>query len=238
MKKNKKKILVVEDESICAEYLKIILKEAGYIVVATVDKGRDAIIKAILLKPDLILMDIMLKDSISGCEAAVEIHKQNRDIKIIFLTAYAEKEMIDYAVESDAIAYLMKPYIEAEILATVKLVFAHNEHDLNNEEEDTIKLCHGYIFHTKKNRLFNKDNQEIHLGIKALRLIEILVKNINISVSKEQICTYVWGEPKNDRTLRSLIYRIRHMIEYNIIENINGVGYKIRASMEMLDSER
>ncbi|NEW60533.1 response regulator transcription factor [Sulfurovum sp. bin170] len=224
MQNYKKKILVVEDESICAEYLQTILAKE-YTVVGVVDNGKDAIIEAMLLKPDLILMDIMLIGRMSGCEAAVQIHQQDRDIKIIFLTAYADEEMIDYAIESEATAYLMKPYIKEEILATIKLLFAHNDPTLTIGEE-SIELGNGYIFNIKRHRLL-KENQEIHLGKKTLKLVEILVKNINISVSNEQICTYVWGEPKNDRTLRSLIYRIRHMVGCNMIENVNGLGYKI-----------
>jgi len=226
MQKSKKRILIVEDEAISAEYLQDILIEEGYEIVAIVDKGADAIKTALSLKPDLILMDIILKDHISGCEAAVQIHQRNRELQIIFLTAYADDEMIEYAMEADALAYLMKPYREEEILATIKLLFSHSETLLPIEERENIKLCNGYVFNTKKHRLL-KGKQEIHLSKKTLKLVEILIKNKNISVSNEQLCTYIWGEPKNDRTLRSLIYRMRHIVNCNMIENVNGLGYKI-----------
>jgi DNA-binding response OmpR family regulator len=233
MKNRKRKILIVEDESICAEYLQIILIEDGYEVVGVVDSGEDAIIESKRVKPDLILMDIILKGMLTGCEASVQIHQQNRDVKIIFLTAYAEEEMVEYAMRADATAYLMKPYNKKEILATIKLLFAHSEHILPMIDTEIISLGRGYIFNTKKHRLL-KDNQEIHLGKKTLRLVAILVENLNVSVSNEQICSYVWGESKNDRTLRSLIYRIRHIIGCDMIENVNGLGYKIRTVHEEL----
>jgi len=226
MQKNKKRILVVEDETIFAEYLQDILTKEGYKIVGVVDSGADAIKQALSLKPDLILMDIILKDNISGCEAAVQIHQKNKNIEIIFLTAYANEEMIEYAIEADAWAYLMKPYREDEILATIKLLFSHNQSLLPKMDTENLTLCNGYIFNTRKHRLL-KDKQEIHLGKKTLKLIEILIKNKNISVSNEQLCSYIWGEAKNDRTLRSLIYRMRHIVDCNMIENVNGLGYKI-----------
>lgn len=226
MVNGKKKILVVEDEFISAEYLKELLMGDGYEVVDIVNSGDRAIEQSVCLKPDLILMDIMLKGGMSGCEVAVKIHQHNKEIKIIFLTAYAEEEMIEYAVDADATAYLMKPYRENEILATIKLIFAHEKEMVVQIDTESIHLTKGYSFNLKQQRLF-KENQEIHLGKKPLRLVEILAKNRNISVSNEQLCTYVWGESKNDRTLRSLIYRIRRLLDYDIIENVNGLGYKM-----------
>jgi len=231
MNNKKRSILIVEDEAIFAEYLEEILTKEGYKIVDTVDRGKDAIEKALLLKPDLVLMDNLLKDNISGCEAAVQIHHQNKEIQTIFLTAYADDEMIEYAMEADAVAYLMKPYIEEEILATIKLLFSHNDSLSLPIDNENIKLCDGYIFNRKSHALL-KGSQEIHLGKKVQKLIEILIENRNVSVSNEQLCTYIWGEPKNDRTLRSLIYRMRHIVDCNMIENVNGLGYKIKSMEE------
>ncbi len=91
---------------------------------------------------------------------------------------------------------------------------------------ENIVLKNGYRFNMEFHRLF-KDDQEVPLGKKTLKLIEILVKNKNVSVSNEQICTYIWGEQKNGKTLRSLIHRIRSTINPDLIQNINGLGYKI-----------
>lgn len=225
MVQNKKRILIVEDEFISAEYLKEILVHEDYDVIDIIDNGLEAIQLSKTLKPDLILMDIMIQGSMSGCEAAVQIHHDDKDIKFIFLTAYSEQEMIDYAIDAKASAYLTKPYRENEILATIQLLFAHEKTkpilDIVN-----VPLKNGYTFNTKQHRLF-KEDKEIYLGKKPLKLIEILVKNKNVSVSNEQICTYIWGENKNDKTLRSLIYRIRSSISHDMIQNINGLGYKI-----------
>ncbi len=222
---NQKKILIVEDDLISAEYLKELLISEGYNVAEVVDTGQAAIKLAKTLKPDLILIDIMLRDSMSGAEAAVQIHQNNPKIKTIFLTAYSENEMIDFAIDAEATAYLLKPYRNNEILATIKLLFAHSQEPKAKNLENVI-LKDGYRFNLKLHRLF-KEDKEIFLTKKTLKLIEILVKNKNVSVSNEQICTYIWGEQKNGKTLRSLIHRIRSTINSDFIQNINGLGYKI-----------
>lgn len=220
-------VLIVEDSLISAEYLKGILEDEDYNILDTVDTGRKAIQVAHQLKPDIVLMDIMLKDNISGAEAAVEIHQDAPDCKIIFLTAYAEKEMIDYADQSGAYGYLLKPYREQEILATIRLAFSHEEKKIVSPE--IIKLINGYYFNTKLHR-FYKDNQEISLSKNALKFIEILVKNRNSSVSNEQICYHVWGESKSDNTIRALLHRIREAVDDSLIHNVKGLGYMISSS--------
>ena len=224
---DKKKILIVEDEFISAEYLKELLIKENYRIVGIVNSGEDAVFQARIEKPDLILMDIMLEGGMSGCEAAVQIHQENKDIKFICLTAYAEDEMVEYAIKADVTAYLLKPYRESEILATIKLIFAHDGISvLKIKDKEVIPLPYDYSFNLKQHRLF-RNGKEIILGKKSLKLIEILVKNRNISVSNEQICNHIWGEDKNNRTLRSLIYRVRQLIDNDLIQNVNGLGYKI-----------
>ena len=225
--KNYRKILIVEDEFISAEYLKELLEKEGYEVVDVVDNGTEAIEKCKTMKPDVILMDIMLKGQMSGCEAAVAIYqKYKHSCEIIFLTAYSSSEMINYATDAHAYGYLMKPYREEEILATLKLLSVHEERTETEENQEKIELGHDYLFDTKLNRLFAKD-KEIPLGRKPLKLIELLAKNKNSSVSHEQICHYIWGGNKSNATLRSLIHRIRTTVYNDFIVNINGLGYRI-----------
>ena len=221
-----KKILIVEDDSIMAKVLQKTLKQEGYLNVHIADCGLGAIDESLKFRPDLILMDIMLNGSMSGCEAAIKIYQHNRNIKIIFLTGFAEKEMIEYAMDAGAVAYLLKPYRIDEILATIKLIFAQRQTLPSTLDNDNVYLKHGYIFNLKQHRLFRK-NKEIRLGKKLLQLIEILVNNKNVSVSNEQLCNAIWGEYKDDRTLRSLVHRIRKLLSDDMVENVNGIGYKI-----------
>ena len=219
-------ILIVEDDLLSAEYLKEILTKENYDVLDIVDTGEEAIRKCKIIQPDIILMDIMLKGQLSGCEAAVEIKHFHSKCKIIFLTAYADSEMIDYAVDSKAYAYLLKPYREKEILATIKVALTHDHIDKFTKKEEIIQLKNGFSFNTKHRRLC-KEGKEVPLTSKKINLIELLAKNKNGTVSNEQICMQVWNEMKSNSTLRSLIYRFRSAIDDDIITNINGVGYRV-----------
>ncbi len=225
-------IMIVEDDIVPANYLKKILESEGYNVVAMQTSGSGAITIAKQIKPDLIFMDIMLKDNISGAEAAREIHYLNPSILIVFLTAYSDKEMIEIAVESNAFAYLLKPYRDKEILATLELAKAKIDSKNNStaistqKEPENIELVNGYIYNTKLNRIF-LNNQEVPLGNKALKLIKLLCTNRHITLEIETIIKEIWDTPKSGQTLRSLIHRIREATCYDLIQNSNKFGYKI-----------
>jgi PAS domain S-box-containing protein len=123
---NKKKILVVEDERLIAEDIKRTLSYLKYDVVDTISSGEKAIIKAQELKPDLILMDIMLEDKITGIQAAEKIHQKSQ-IPIIFLTAYSQDKTIQEAIVAEPYGYILKPFEERELHATIEMAFYKHE---------------------------------------------------------------------------------------------------------------
>src|ERR1043165_2125327 len=90
---SKTNILIVEDESIVAKDIQHSLKKLGYTVVGMCSTGEDAIKAAEETKPDLVLMDIMLKGDMSGIEAAGKI-REKFNIPIIYLTAYADERTL------------------------------------------------------------------------------------------------------------------------------------------------
>ncbi len=224
----KKRVFIAEDDLLSAEYLKQILQKAGYEVLGIADNAEDTVKECKKSKPDAILMDIMLKGRITGTEAALQLSRIIPSSKIIFLTAYAEKEMIEYAEMSKAYAYLMKPYREKEILATLKVALTHDGKVEEGLKTGLIELKNGFFFDTLNHRLM-KNGKEVPLTSKKLKLIELLAKNKNSTVSNEQICLEVWREIKSDNTLRSLIHRFRNAIGDDIITNVNGVGYTVSA---------
>ncbi|MCH9813052.1 MAG: response regulator [Epsilonproteobacteria bacterium] len=229
MREDAKKILIVEDDIIAAQFLREVLEDAGYEIFKTVTNGKEAIKKASELKPDLILMDIILDGEMSGCEAAVYIKKNQKNCKIIFLTAYAEQEMVAYATQCQASSYLLKPYREDEILATLAVVFSQ-EAVLSDQIKEEVLLAHGFSFHFNKCQLYHH-RQEVPLSEKKRKLLELLAKNIDTSVSNEQICTYVWGEQRSLNTVRSLVHRLKEAIGIDLIQNTSGAGYVLRSQI-------
>ena len=115
MIKCRKKILIVEDQSIIALDLKNVLTKKGFQVSAICDTGEEAILLVHTnFLPDLILMDIMLKGELTGIQTAQEINKKFK-IPVIFLTASTDVETYLAALKTQPKKYIMKP-VEFDLL--------------------------------------------------------------------------------------------------------------------------
>ncbi|BDI14247.1 hypothetical protein ANSO36C_00490 [Nostoc cf. commune SO-36] len=124
------KILVVEDEAIVAKDLQYRLRKFGYRVPAIASSGEEAINIAIEISPDLVLMDIKLKGSMDGIEAAQEIYK-HLDIPVIYLTAYADENTLERAKITEPFGYLIKPFKERELQTNIEITLT--KHGLERE---------------------------------------------------------------------------------------------------------
>ncbi|MBN2896226.1 MAG: response regulator [Campylobacterales bacterium] len=221
------KVIIVEDELIAAEYLKAIVEQSGAEVLEIIDNAKEAIERSIALKPDIIFMDVMLRGPMSGAEAALSISRMVES-KIVFLSAHLEGEMVDYAVAAHAAGYLTKPYNEAQIIATLRLLeHAPSTPKTPQAQPEMVELAFGYTYITDPGRLL-KEGRQVELGPKALKLVALLCEHAGISVSNEQISMQIWGELVDDRTLRSLIFRTRAQTCEELIKNVSGSGYMIQ----------
>ncbi|MEM7734699.1 MAG: diguanylate cyclase [Deinococcota bacterium] len=119
------KIMVVEDEALVAKHIHTSLIEAGYEVTPIVSTGHDAIATARDTLPDLVIMDINLRGSMRGTEAAAYIYERF-GIPIIFLTAHTDKHSLSEAKASQPLSYLIKPFDDAELYSNVEM--ALNKH--------------------------------------------------------------------------------------------------------------
>ena len=113
------RILIVEDEAIVAEDLELAVTNIGYEVVGRAVSADAAVDKAVKLNPDLVLMDIVLRGEKNGIDASREI-KEKVDIPVIFLTAYSDVGLIDRAKSTEPYAYLVKPFQERQLLASIE----------------------------------------------------------------------------------------------------------------------
>ena len=116
-------ILIVEDELLIAKNTAKKLKGFGYNVMKIVSTGWAAIDFVANEKPDLILMDIAIKGEIDGIETASQI-KGVCDVPIIFTTAYTNDETLERAAQTCCYGYLIKPYKDKELQATVKMILS------------------------------------------------------------------------------------------------------------------
>ncbi|MGB6068425.1 MAG: PAS domain S-box protein [Desulfomonilaceae bacterium] len=116
----KARVLVVEDEGIIAQDIRISLQELGYEVCSTVNTGEEAVRMAEAERPDLVLVDVVLKGPMDGIDAARLIHSRFK-IPIIYLTAYADEKMLDRAKVTEPFGYLIKPFREKELHSTIEM---------------------------------------------------------------------------------------------------------------------
>jgi len=122
------RIMVVEDESIVAMDLQGRLEVLGHEVPAVCDTGEEAVEMAGKVRPDLVLMDIMLKGEMRGTEAAAAIRSRYA-IPVIYLTAYSDPATLGRAKMAEPYGYLLKPFDEAELRTTIVMALHKSQMD-------------------------------------------------------------------------------------------------------------
>jgi len=132
----KKQILVVEDERIVGEDIKLRLQKLGYAVPGIAYSGEEAIKKAEKMEPDLVLSDIVLEGEMDGIEAAAVI-RSRFDIPVVYLTAFADKKMLERAKVTEAFGYIIKPFEDRELNSIIEIaLYKHKmEKKLKEREE-------------------------------------------------------------------------------------------------------
>jgi len=217
------KIMIVEDDLIASAYLQKLLKKHNFTIAHTADNADDALRLCKEEEPTLILMDIMIKGPLSGCDLAIKIRAFNKDVIIIFLTAFSNEEMIESALDAKAYSYLLKPYRDIEIISTIKMALKENIIKDNN----SLIICkNGYTFNTSLNQ-FSYNDEEVILSEKLFLLIKTLAKSRGSSVTYEQIASVIWGgsEEINLNTLRALIHRVKTQLPDLDLHKVNKIGY-------------
>jgi AmiR/NasT family two-component response regulator len=119
---SKARILIAEDEAIIRLDLKEMLEEEGYEVVGEAGDGEAAIKMAQDLKPDLVILDIVMP-GVDGLQAARMIVEKQTSA-VLVLTAYSQRDLVDQAARSGAMAYLVKPFDKAGLVPAIEVAIA------------------------------------------------------------------------------------------------------------------
>lgn len=199
------KILVVEDERIISENIQQILTQLGYEIVAAVDNGAEAVEKARALKPDLALMDIVLKGAMDGIETA-GIIRNEIGIPVIYLTAYANESILQRARVTAPFGYLLKPFRKQELRMAIETSLYKDslEKELRKSEAKYRELAQllpqavfeldtdGFITFANKSAMdrFHLDDKDLEQGMHATSL----VTSENVERLKEDIERVKKGE--------------------------------------------
>jgi two-component system, cell cycle sensor histidine kinase and response regulator CckA len=137
--KDMPKILIVEDDGIIAKDLQNILTGMGYEVCGLASNAEEAIQKFEQYKPELIIMDIVLKGYSDGIETASRI-RNRRNVPIVYLTAYTDDMTLVRAKITEPFGYILKPFDEKELLITIEMaLYKHEMEKKLRESEETLR---------------------------------------------------------------------------------------------------
>lgn len=176
-------ILIVEDESIVRKDIERSLIKMGYNVVAQADNGEKAIELATEHKPEIALMDIMLKGEMTGIEAASKI-KEIIDIPVIFLTAYADEATLAKAKITEPHGYILKPFKEIDLHTTIEMAMHKHKKEVELKVENDLlrsltafKSDAEFLFVKHHSRLVKLNTSEIYY-VEALKdYVQIVTKD-------------------------------------------------------------
>jgi PAS domain S-box-containing protein len=129
------RVLVVEDEPVTAKEIQRSLEKLGYSVAAVTDNGLDAINLARQMKPDLILMDIVLKGPVDGIKASAKIREQN-EIPIVYLTAHQDDKTLERSRQTNPYGYLLKPLNERDLNSCLRMALYRHETERKLRESE------------------------------------------------------------------------------------------------------
>ncbi len=129
------KIMIVDDEAAISMQLEERLAAMGYDVVGRADSGDQAIEMAEDVNPDLILMDIVMPGDLNGVGAAAMI-KTQMDIPVVFMTAHAGKQLIGRAKQAEPFGYILKPFDERGLEATIEMALHKKEMEQRLQESE------------------------------------------------------------------------------------------------------
>ncbi len=224
-------ILIVEDDPTLLRGLKDNFEYSGY-VVATASEGEEALSAALSLKPDLILLDIMLP-GMNGYEICRAIREAELDMPIIMLTAKSQESDIVLGLNLGADDYVTKPFSVKELLARCHAFLRRRE----RSGSATVRFG-GFELDLRSHRLM-RDGQEIELTPKEYELLTYLLKQEGRALTRDQILNAVWGfdvivTPRSvDRCVTTLRGKIETHPDHPIfIQTVRGVGYRFETGAD------
>ena len=217
-----RKVLIADDEPDIIEILKYNLEKEHYDVVTAKD-GDEALEKAKIFHPDLVILDIMMprKTGVEVCEL-LRAQPQYSDTLIMFLTALSDEATQIKGLTTGADDYVSKPISPQVFLSKVAALFRR----VNKPESNSIAIDSLVIDPEKF--VVEYDGAEITLAKKEFELLHLLATKPGRVFLRNEILSQVWGNDVivGDRTIDVHIRKIRQKMGVDCITTVKGVGYK------------
>ena len=218
-----KRILIVDDEADILDFLQYNLNKEGY-QTETAQNGKQAIERAKVFKPDLILLDIMMPE-MDGMETCRKLRSlaEFKETLIAFLTARNEDYSQISGFEAGADDYISKPIKPKVLLSRIKGLLRRAGID-----DGSKKIIAGEIEIDPERYVAVKNNKIIELPRKEFELLFLLASKPGKVFSRREILNRIWGDEiiVGDRTIDVHIRKVREKIGEDHIKTLKGVGYK------------
>ena len=223
MEGSAKKILIADDEPDILEIVSYNLNKEGYEIYTAKD-GNEAIEKAKQLRPDLIILDIMMPKK-TGVEVCRILRSQTlfEDTLIIFLTALSDEASQIKGLETGADDYVNKPISPKVLVSRVNALFRR----MGTKETGTV-LSLGNISIDPVKFMVTISGKEVVLVKKEFELLFLLASRPGRVFLRNEILSQIWGTEVivGDRTIDVHIRKIRQKLGVDCITTVKGVGYK------------
>lgn len=215
------KVLVAEDEADMQKIICLYLKKAGYEVKAVSD-GEEAFNKICEEAFDLLIIDWMMP-RMNGIDLCKQVRKYALPTKIIMLTAKSDPDNEITGLTCGADDYIKKPFEPKILLLRIQKMFQIEE----------LLTC-GKISLNQKTQAAFLGREEMSLTIKEYRLLQVLLLNKGITLTREQLLNKVWGDDYegDERTLDTHIRRLRGKIGKDYVTTYVGLGYRMEEPHE------
>lgn len=221
------KLLLVEDDKSLGETLKERLEKEGY-TISWAKSLREAREYLKIQNPDLMILDVRLPDG-TGFDLAGEMNQKVDKPPFLFLTAHAEAPDRLKGFELGAEEFIPKPFHLNELLLRVKHVLNAHSH-IQKGKQKQIKFG-NFVINFEKYIATDSSGAEIKLAARDCHLLQLLIKEKERVVSRDEILDKLWGEnsfPTN-RTIDNAVVRLRQIFNdknQSVIITVRGVGYR------------
>jgi two-component system alkaline phosphatase synthesis response regulator PhoP len=211
-------IMIAEDEDAISELVAIHIKMAGYQSLI-VKNGNDVLDSIEENHPDLIVMDVMLPGT-DGFTLMKQI--QPMGIPVIFLTAKDRTEDKVMGLKLGGDDYVVKPFEAVELITRIEVV-------LRRYKPDTNRFVLGGLEVRLDERTVTLNGQKIELTLKEFELLQILINNKNLALTRERLLELVWGYDYmgETRTVDVHIQRLRKKLNLDNIKTVYKLGYRL-----------
>jgi DNA-binding response OmpR family regulator len=225
----RRRVLVVEDERTIAESIAARLRAEGFTVDLAPD-GPSAVAAARLIKPDLVVLDIMLP-GFDGLEVCRRIQAE-RPVPVLMLTARDDENDLLVGLAIGADDYLTKPFSMRELAARVQVLLRRVERAKVAVDPEAAPIVVGDLEINRAERRVRRAGAEARLTPTEFDLLVYFASRPRAVVPRERLLAEVWGwaDGAGTRTVDSHVKALRRKLGAELIRTVHGVGYALEAA--------